>query len=155
MKIYSKTIKWQQHYSIRENGYILQNLSLSKYNDVPCAVLCLVTQLCPTLHDPMDSGQPGCSVYGDFPRKNTGVDCHMLLQGIFPTQGPNPGLPHCKQILYCLSHQENPKSGGRAVSSQFWIRDLLPVTWMCWPLQLNRWPFGLVALFIFSIGVEF
>ena len=31
---------------------------------------------------------------------------HSLLQGIFPTQGLNPGLLHCKQILYCLSHQE-------------------------------------------------
>ena len=37
--------------------------------------------------------------------KNTGVGCHSLLQGIFPTQGSNPGLPHCRQILYCLSHR--------------------------------------------------
>ena len=41
----------------------------------------------------------------DFPGKNTGVSCHSLLQGIFPTQGSNVGLPHCKQILYHLSHQ--------------------------------------------------
>ena len=41
----------------------------------------------------------------DSPGKNTGVGCHSLLQGIFPTQGPNLGLLHCKQILYCLSHQ--------------------------------------------------
>ena len=38
--------------------------------------------------------------------KNTGVGCHSLLQEIFPTQGLNPGLLHCKQTLYCLSHQE-------------------------------------------------
>ena len=38
--------------------------------------------------------------------KNTGVDCHALLQGIFPTQGLNPGLLHCRWILYCLSHKE-------------------------------------------------
>ena len=37
--------------------------------------------------------------------KNTGVDCHALLQRIFPTQGLYPGLPHWRQILYCLSHQ--------------------------------------------------
>ena len=37
--------------------------------------------------------------------KNTGVGCHSLLQGIFLTQGLNPGLPHCRQTLYCLSHQ--------------------------------------------------
>ena len=35
----------------------------------------------------------------DSPGKNTGVGCHFLLQGIFPTQGLNPGLPHCKQML--------------------------------------------------------
>ena len=42
------------------------------------------------------------------PGKNTGVGCHFLLPGIFPTQGLNPGLPHCRQILYCLSHQKSP-----------------------------------------------
>ena len=39
------------------------------------------------------------------PSKNTGVGCHSLLQGIFPTQGLNPGLLHCRRTLYCLSHQ--------------------------------------------------
>ena len=41
----------------------------------------------------------------DSPGKNTGVGHHALLQGIFPTQGSNPGLLHCRQILYQLSHQ--------------------------------------------------
>ena len=40
-----------------------------------------------------------------FPSKSTGVGCHFLLQGIFLTQGLNPGLPHCRQMLYHLSHQ--------------------------------------------------
>ena len=40
--------------------------------------------------------------------RNTGVGCHSLLQGIFLTQGSNPGLLHCRQILYCLSHQGSP-----------------------------------------------
>ena len=39
------------------------------------------------------------------PGKNSGVGCHFLLQRIFPTQGSNPGLPHCRQTLYHLSHQ--------------------------------------------------
>ena len=39
------------------------------------------------------------------PGKSTGVGCHFLLQGLFPTQGSNPGLPHCRQTLYHLSHQ--------------------------------------------------
>ena len=40
----------------------------------------------------------------DFQDKSTGVGCHFLLQGIFPTQGSNPGLSQCRQTLYCLSH---------------------------------------------------
>jgi len=48
----------------------------------------------------MDCGPPGTSVHEDSPGKNT-----ALLWGIFPTQGLNPGLSHCKWILYCLSHQ--------------------------------------------------
>ena len=41
--------------------------------------------------------------------QNTGVGSHSLLQGIFPTQGSNPGLLHCRQILYQLSHQGSPR----------------------------------------------
>ena len=41
----------------------------------------------------------------DFPGKSTGVGFHFLLQGIFPTQGSKPDLPHCRQMLYRLSHQ--------------------------------------------------
>ena len=44
----------------------------------------------------------------DSPGKNTGVGCHALLQGIFPTQGSNLGLLQCRQILYCLSQQSRP-----------------------------------------------
>ena len=66
---------------------------------------CLLTQLCPTLCNPMDCSLPGSSVRGDSPGKNTGVSCHALLQGIFPIQGSNPGLPHCRRFLYHLSHQ--------------------------------------------------
>ena len=45
----------------------------------------------------------------NFPGQNTGVGSLSLLQGIFPTQGSNLGLPHCRQILYQLSHQGSPK----------------------------------------------
>ena len=44
------------------------------------------------LCDPMDCSLPGSSVHGDSPDKNTGVGCHALLQGIFPTQRLNPRL---------------------------------------------------------------
>ena len=66
--------------------------------------VCLVAQSCLTLCDPMDHSPLGSSVHGDSPGKNTGVGCHAQ-PGIFPTQGLNPGLPHCRQILYHLSHQ--------------------------------------------------
>ena len=50
----------------------------------------------------------------DAPSKNTGVGFHFVLQGIFPTQGSNPGLLHCRWILYYLIHQGSP---GRSKSS--------------------------------------
>ena len=42
------------------------------------------------------------------PGQNTEMGSCFLLQGIFPTQGLNSGLPHCRQILYQLSHQGSP-----------------------------------------------
>ena len=64
-----------------------------------------VTQSCPTLRDLTDyTYSPWNS-----PGQNTGVGSLSLLQGIFPTQGSNPGLPHCRQILYQLSHKGNPR----------------------------------------------
>ena len=62
-------------------------------------MLYVVAQSCPTLCDPMDCSPPG-SVHGGSAGKNTAVGCHALLQGIFSTQGSNPGLPHCRWILY-------------------------------------------------------
>ena len=61
----------------------------------------------PTLSDPLDCSLPGSSVH-DYLGKNTRVGCHALLQGIFPTQGSNPGLLHCRWILYQLSHKGSP-----------------------------------------------
>ena len=46
----------------------------------------------------------------DFPGKNTGIDCHFLLQGIFPTQGSNPRLLHYRQILYHWATRNAPSS---------------------------------------------
>ena len=57
-------------------------------------------RLCPVLLDPMDCGLPGCSVYGISLGKNTWVSGHVLLQGIFLTQGLNLHLLHCRKILY-------------------------------------------------------
>ena len=72
---------------------------------------CLVTKSCPTLCNSIDCSLPGSSVHGDSPGRNTGVDCHALLQGIFLTQASNPHLLcllHRRQILYPLSHLGSP-----------------------------------------------
>ena len=45
----------------------------------------------------------------DSPGKNTEVGCQSLLQGVFPTQGLNPGLLHCRRILYSLSPKGSPQ----------------------------------------------
>ena len=58
-----------------------------------CAGLCLVTQSCLTLCDPMKYSPQVSSVHGDSPGENTGVDCHALLQGTFLSQESNPGFP--------------------------------------------------------------
>ena len=65
----------------------------------------LVAQLCLILRSPVDPARLLCP--WKLPGKNTGVGCHSLLQGIFSTQGLNPGFLPCMQILYHLGHQEN------------------------------------------------
>ena len=71
-------------------------------------MLCLFIQLYPALCDTMDCSPSGYTVHGDSPGKNTGVGCHALLQGIFPTQGFHRDLLHCRWILYSLSQQGSP-----------------------------------------------
>ena len=68
-------------------------------------LLCVLDHsVCTTLCDLTGSSTPGSSAHRVSPGKNTGVGCHDHLQGIFTTQGLNPGLLHCRQILYHLSH---------------------------------------------------
>ena len=57
----------------------------------------------------MDCSPWGSSVRGESPAQKTWVSSCSLLQGIFPTQGSNTGLPHCRQILYHLRHQGSPR----------------------------------------------
>ena len=72
------------------------------------SVQVLVAQSRPTLCDTMDYSLPGASVHELFQARTLGVGCHSLLQGIFLTQGLNPGLLHCRQILCSVSHQGRP-----------------------------------------------
>ena len=75
-------------------------------------VLCLIAQLCLTFSDPVDCSPLGSSVHEDCPGKNTGVGCHALLQGIFPTQESNPGLPHCRLDSLPSELPGKPKNTG-------------------------------------------
>ena len=72
----------------------------------------------PHTHMFLSEWSEGCSVvsnslrpHGRYssPGQNTGVGSLSLLQGIFPTQGLNPGPPHCRQILYQLRHKGSPR----------------------------------------------
>ena len=76
-----------------------------------------VTQLCPTLCNPMSCSPPGSSVHGDSPGKDARAGCHALLQGTFPTQGSNPGILKYRQILYRLSHQGSPTYTPSAITN--------------------------------------
>ena len=71
-------------------------------------VRCLVMPSCPHLCDSMDCSPPRYTLSIGSSGKKTGVGCHVLLQGILPTLVPIPGLPHCRQILYCLKYQGSP-----------------------------------------------
>ena len=51
----------------------------------------------------------------DSPGKMAGGGCHAPLQGIFPTQGSNPGVSHCRQIPHCLRHQGSPSVEGEGI----------------------------------------
>ena len=79
------------------------------------------------------------------PGKNTGLGSLSLLQGIFPTQGLNPGLPHCRRILYQLSHQGSPNWGvGVQESSWFSAAIMRPSCWLPpgWHLLSGSLDFG-------------
>ena len=95
----------------------------------------------------------------DFPGKSTGVCCHFLLQGIFPSQGSNPGFPHCRQMLYPLSHQGSQSANWYSYYSYnciliafqiLWhysieegrVYALFPWTWvglwLLWPIEFRK-----------------
>ena len=96
-------------YELLDNKSFFWNLFRSAVPYIVSGVysIVLVAQSCLILSDPMDCSPRGSSAHEIFPGKDTGVGCHFLLQGIFPTQGSNPGLLHCGQILYRLSYKGN------------------------------------------------
>ena len=80
-----------------------------------CVCVCVCARVCAlsysvmlTFWNPMDCSRPGSSFHGDSPGKNTGMGCHVLLQGLFLTQEANQGLLHCRKILNQLSNHRSP-----------------------------------------------
>ena len=101
----------------------------------------LVVQLCPSLCDPVDCIACQAPLSMEFSSKNTGVGCHALLQGIFPTQGLNLGFLHVRQMLYHLRHQpinsyiitvEVIHSGPYYCYLKFLILSCYLCIWLCW-----------------------
>ena len=80
-------------------------------------LLYLVTQLCPTFCDHMDYSLPGSCVHGILQARIL----EWVLYGIFPAQGSNPDLLHCRLILYLLSHQGSPNYNPVYVFVHYWI----------------------------------
>ena len=88
--------------------------------------VCLVIQLCPTLSELMDCSLPGSSCPYKFSGKNTGVDCHFLPLGLFPTQGSN-------LHLLCFLHWQ-PDSLSLAPPGKPY--DFMPI---CVHIRISRW----------------
>ena len=110
--------------------FIMHLLSLnenSKEHDSFCSFLCLMQgkhttyipliklntagkshQSCPTLCDPIDGSPPGSSVHGFLQARTLELVAISFSKGIFSTQESNPGLLHCRQILYWLSYEGSP-----------------------------------------------
>ena len=86
-------------YYLCAKSYTEESYSTPTYSYSMCCVLCSVAQSCSTLRP--HGLQPAMGILGTVAR-------HALLQAIFPAQGSNPGLLHCRWILYHLSHQGSP-----------------------------------------------
>ena len=123
-------------WSLKPNENIWYGWNGNSTWDPVFVCVCLVTQLCLTLCDPMDCRPPGSSVHGDSPGKKARVGCHAFLQWIFPTQGSNPGLPHCRGILYRLSHQGSPRSS-LDIIIQLCVLHCSVVSDSLWPFALS------------------
>ena len=104
-----------QHLQFQQSEVALQRpcQDLNNWiNHFGVSLVCLVAQSYPTLCDPWTVAWQAPLFMRDSPGKNTGVGFHVLLQGIFPTQGSNLGLLHCRQILYHPAIREAQKDVG-------------------------------------------
>ena len=105
-KNYLCAISVGKHRRLTEQNYIRPRNILTSSQKVEVKVL--VTQSYSTLCDPRTVQSTRLLCPWDSPGKNTGVGYNVFLQGIFLTQGLNPSLLHCRQVLYCLRHLGSP-----------------------------------------------
>ena len=107
--MFGKCLFWKGTKSKMEMMYVAVNISHSSLECV--CVLVLAAQSYLTLCDPLDCSLPGY-IHGqrsmEFSKQEYQSGLPFPSPGIFPTQGLNPDLPHCRQILYHLSHQGSP-----------------------------------------------
>ena len=133
--------------------YPARFLSKFLWYSLPCVFNCSV--LSDSLQ-PLDYSPPGASVHEDSPSENTRVGCHAL-QRIFPAQGLNPGLLHCRQILYHLSTRKSQEYWSTLVLLQgiFLTQELnqglLHCRWILCQLSYQGSPFS--PLLIFNYGL--
>ena len=103
---------YMSHHMTQSSDYMSHHMTQQFYSsgEMRASTLALVTQSqsCVTLCDPIDLRPSRLLCPWNSPSKSTGVGSHFLLQGLFLTQGSNPGTPHCRQVLYFLSHQGSP-----------------------------------------------
>ena len=113
-------------------------------------------QFCPTLCDPIDCSLPGSSVHGNFPGKNTGGDCHFLLQGIFPNQRSNQHLLHWRWILYHWAAAEASISNvGWAIFATCTAKRDIPFRWSLYGEDLLlQSHLGVVSQYVTSINTR-
>ena len=127
-----------------------------------CVCVCvLVAQSYLTFCNLMDCSPPGSFVHGILhPGKITGVGCHSLLQGIFPTHGSNSRLRHCGQILYCLSHQGSWTLVHFCIyiichllSPKVWFHFFIPEPWASSFFFFTSWRFFFFTFFFFNFTI--
>ena len=107
-----------------------------------CVSLCekmkvLVAQLCPTLWDPMDCSPLGSSVHGILQARILEWVAIPFYRGFLLTKGTNPDHLHCRQILYCLSHQGSSKN--TRVDSHLLLWGFFLTQWLNLGLLHCRW----------------
>jgi len=94
------------------------------------------------------------------PDKNTGVGCHFLLWGILLTQGSNPGILHCRQILYHLRHHEGRGNGTqkstylRPISITFYYKGFSHKTTLSCKSSWKMWHLATHPFSSYYIAIE-